>query len=54
MCLPLSDNYITVLLWCHFNDINTVVGPTPVDTVPQDLKSNGMKLRGAINPSHIV
>ena len=44
----LSANYITVLLWRQFNDMNTAVGPTAVDTVPPALKSSRhiMKVTG--------
>jgi len=49
-------NYITVLLWRQFNDTNTVVGPTMVDTVPPALKSSRhkMKVRGESNPSSLL
>lgn len=56
LCLLFSANYITVLLRRQFNDMNTVVGPTMVDTVPQVLKSSRhiIKVRGKRNPSHLV
>lgn len=52
----LSANYITVLLWRQFNDMNTAVGPTTVDTVPQALKSSRhvMKVREKRNPSRLL